>query len=90
MFSFYFKDARCIFILIIGHKSGNMLSILNKLTLQKKLQNFVTKKVFWTKKVKTLQQQNKHKNPCRCRELNLGPLAPKADALHVLLHQRVN
>ena len=38
--------------LLIGHKSCNMLSTckLNKLTLQKKLQNCVTNNVFWDKK----------------------------------------
>ena len=35
-----------------------MLSIVNKLTLQKELQNSVTKNEFWTK-VKIQQQQNK-------------------------------
>ena len=40
----------------IGYKSGNMLSILNKLTLQKDLQTFVTNNVFFDKKVKTSQQ----------------------------------
>jgi len=44
-----------LYTLIIGHKSCNMLSILNKLILQKKLQNFVTTNVFGTKKVKTQQ-----------------------------------
>jgi len=39
-----------------------MLSILNKLTLQKKLQSFVTNEVFLDKKVKTQQQQNKKSN----------------------------
>jgi len=45
--------------LIIGHKSGYMLGILNKLILQKKLQNVVTNNLFLAKKVKTQQQQNK-------------------------------
>jgi len=37
--------------------------------------------VFLDKKVKTQQQQKiKHKNPCQSRELNPGPLAPKAGA----------
>jgi len=44
------------------------------------------------KKVKTQQQQQykkmKHKNRCRSRGLNPGPLASKADALP--LHHRVN
>ena len=40
-----------------------MLSILlNKLTLQKELQNFVTNYVLLGKKVKTQQQQNKKPN----------------------------
>jgi len=43
--------------LLIGHKSGHMLGILNKLILQKKLQNVVTNNL--AKKVKTQQQQNK-------------------------------
>jgi len=38
-----------LYTLIIGHRSCNMLSILNKLILQKELQNFVTKNVFWDK-----------------------------------------
>ena len=38
--------------LIIGHKSCNMLGILNKLTLHKKLQNCVTNNVFLDKKSK--------------------------------------
>ena len=43
----------------IGHKSGNMLGILNKLTLQKELQYFVTKHVIFDRKLK---QQNKKSN----------------------------
>ena len=39
-----------LYTLIIGHNSVNMLSILNKLTLKKELQNFVTNKVFLDKK----------------------------------------
>jgi len=48
-----------LYTIIIGYKSCNMLSILNKLTLQKKLQTFITNNVFLTKKVKTQQKQNK-------------------------------
>ena len=44
-----------LYTLIIGDKFCNMLSILNKLTLQKKLQNPVTNNVFW-QKVKTQPQ----------------------------------
>jgi len=55
------------------------------------LQNFLATNVFLVKKVKTQQQQIKkvkHKNRCRSRGLNPGPLAHKADALP--LHHRVN
>jgi len=67
-----------------------MLSILNKLILQKNLQNIVTNNVFMDKQ-QTQQQQNKKikpKNHCRSLELNPGLLAPKADALP--LQHRVN
>jgi len=37
-----------LYTYVIGHKSCNMLSILNKLTLQKTLQNFVTNIVLKT------------------------------------------
>ena len=36
--------------LMLGHKSCNMLSILNKLTMQKELQNCVTNNVLLDKK----------------------------------------
>ena len=50
-------DKVCIFI---GHKSCNILSILNKLKLQKELQTFVTNTVFFfSKKEKTQQKPNK-------------------------------
>jgi len=39
-------------------------------------------------KVETQHQQKKHKNSCRSRKSNPGPLAPKSDALP--LHHRVN
>ena len=48
-------------ILLIGHKSRNTLSLLNKLTLQKKLQNCVTNNVFLDVTVK-LNNNNKTKN----------------------------
>jgi len=47
--------------LIIIHKSCKMLSILNKLNLQKNLQTTVTNNVFM-KKVKTQQQQQNKKS----------------------------
>jgi len=68
-----------------------MLRILNKLTLYKELQTFVTNNVFLDKKSKnttTTKQKIKQKNPCRSRGLNPGALAPKANALP--LHHRVN
>ena len=79
----------CLYTLIIGHKYCNMFSILNKLTLQKELQNFVTNNVLFDKTLKntkTAKQKIKHKNACRSRELNPGPLAPKAGAIP--LHHR--
>ena len=39
-----------LYTLIFSHKSYKMLSILNKLTLQKNLQNIVTNNVFMDKK----------------------------------------
>ena len=51
-----------LYTLIIGHKSYKMISILNNLTLKKDLQTFVTNNVFFEKKVKTQQQQNKKSN----------------------------
>jgi len=41
-----------------------------------------------SKNTTTTIQNIKHKNPCQSRELNPGPLAPKAGALP--LHHRVN
>jgi len=53
------KVARSVSFYPYNHKSYNVFRILNKLTLQKKLQNFVTNNVFLDIKVKTEQQQNK-------------------------------
>ena len=80
-----------LYILLISHKSSNMLRILNKFTLNKEMQTSVTNNVFLDKKSKntiTTKQKIKHKNPWRSRGLNPGTLAPKADA--VPLHHRVN
>jgi len=49
-----------LYTLIIAHKSCNVLSILNKLTLQNELQNCVM--YFSGQKVKTQQQHNKKSN----------------------------
>ena len=79
------------YTLLIGHKSCNVLSILNKLALNKKLQYFETNNVFLEKKVnntKTTKQKFKFKNPCRSRVLNPGAIASTADALP--LQHRVN
>ena len=73
-----------LYTLIIGHTFCNMLSMLNKLTLNREWQTLVTDNAFLNKKVKTQPQQNKkikHKNPCRVRELNPEPLSPKADTV---------
>jgi len=46
-----FKDDRSVsYTLIISHKFCKMLSIINKLTLQNDLQNFMTNSVFMDKK----------------------------------------
>jgi len=76
-----------LYTLIIGHKSCNILSILNKLKLKKELQTVVTNNLIFENKVET-KQKIKHKNACRSWGLNPGPIAPKADALS--LHHRVN
>jgi len=63
MYNLYLKMLGLyLYILIIVHKSCNMLSILNKLTLQKKKSIFWTNNVFLDKKVKTQQQQNQKSN----------------------------
>jgi len=73
----------CLYLdtLIIGHKFCSMLSILNEITSQQELQNFMTYNGFWTKKV--LQQQciKANKIPCHSRKSNPGPLAPQSDRL---------
>jgi len=51
-----------LYTLIIGHKFCKMLSILKKLTLQKKFQSCVINNVFLDKKVKPQQKQNKKSN----------------------------
>ena len=75
---------------IFGHKSWNMLGILNTLTLKKELQKRCDKNVFLYKKWKitTTKQKVHPKNPWGSRKLNPGPLATKVDALP--LHHRVN
>ena len=53
--------------------------------------NFVTIKMFWTKKnnnTTTKQKQIKHKTPCRGRGLSQGTVAPKADAIAIALRRR--
>jgi len=56
-----------LYTLIVSHKFCKMLSILNKLTLQKALQNCVTNSVFMdkSKNTTTTKQKIKHKNPSR-------------------------
>jgi len=69
-----------LYSLKFGHKSCNILSLLNKLTLQKKIAKFCDKNVFFGQKVKSQQQNKKikHKNPCRSRDL----LHPKRMRYH--------
>jgi len=47
-------------------------------------------KYFGDKKTTTTKQNIKHKIPCRSRELNAGPLAPKADTLPLQSQLRVS
>jgi len=65
--------------IIIGHKSCNMLSILNKLTLQKELQNFVTNNVFLDKKLK-------HNN--KTKKSNIKTLTGAGNWTRDLLHPK--
>jgi len=61
------------------------------INITKGIAKMCDKKYVFGQKEKNQQQQNKkikHKNPCRKRESNPGPLAPRADALP--LHRRVN
>jgi len=57
---------------VIGQKSCNMLSILNKITLHKELPNCLTNNIFGQKKPKT-QQQNKKSNIKRSPEPEIEP-----------------
>ena len=50
-----------LYTLIIGFKYCNILSILNKLTLQKELHNVVTM-CFWTKSKDTTTKKSNNKN----------------------------
>jgi len=68
-----------LYTLLISHKSCKMLSILNKLLLQRDLQNFVTNKVLMDK-VKTQQQQN--------RKSNIKTLAGAGNWTRDLLHPK--
>jgi len=72
-----------IYTLKIDHKSCNMLSILNKVTLQKELQSSVTNSVLWatSKNTTTTKQKIKHKTACWSRALNPG-LHPKRIRYH--------
>jgi len=60
-----------------------MLSKVNKITLQKKLQNFMTHRLLdLVPKSKTQQQQNKkskYENPYQSQESNPGLLALQSD-----------
>jgi len=60
------------YILIIGRKYCNMLNILNKLTLQKELQNCVINKCVFRQKVKA-QQQNKTQTQKLLQEPGIEP-----------------
>ena len=51
-----------LYTLTFSHKTSNMLRILNKLTLYKELQTFVTNNVFLDKKSKNITTTTKQKN----------------------------
>jgi len=51
-----------LYTLIIGHKSCNMLGILNKLIMLKELQTIVINNVFLDKKSKNTTTTTKQKN----------------------------
>ena len=55
--------------LTIGHKSCNMLSTLNKLTMQKELQSFVTNNVFWTQSTTTTTTTTKNNKESNIKTL---------------------
>ena len=78
-----FKDARSVSVYPYEW-SQILLSILNKLTFRKTVQNVVTNNVFLDKKsikkTTTTQPKNKHKNPCWSQKLIPGPLALIVDA----------
>jgi len=77
-----------LYTLVIGHKSCNRLSILNKLTLQKELQNVWQIMCFGAKsKNSTTIQKIKPNIPCRSRELNRDLLHPKRMRYHCTLSQ---
>ena len=62
-----------LYTLVMGHKSCNMLSILNKLTLIKELQNFVTNDAFWTKSKTTKQNKSNIKTLAGARNWTAPP-----------------
>ena len=49
----------CLDTIITGYKFGSMLSKLNVLTAQKKLQNVMTNNVIWTQKLKYNKNKTK-------------------------------
>ena len=58
-----------------------MHSILNEMTLQIEMQNYMTSNVFSTYKVKTQQKQSKHKHIVQNHESNPGTLASQSGVL---------
>jgi len=75
-----------LYTLKICHESCNMLCILNNLLLQKKLPMLWQIICFWTKKIKTYQQQNKKfkpkKNLAGARNWTENLLHPKRMRYH--------
>jgi len=69
-----------LYTLIIGHKSCNRLSILNKLTFQEKLQNVRTNNVF--------RQKSKNTTTSTKQKIKPKTLAETGNRTRVLSHKR--
>jgi len=80
----YFPDKRINY----AHKFCNMFSLLTELTMQKEYKILWQIMCFGQKGKDTTKHKIKHNKPCQSRDLNPGPLAPKADAWP--LHHQVN
>ena len=80
-----FKDATCRLVSLYHNNRLQILQYVKyskKNNIAKEIAKYCDKLCVFGQKVKPKQKNNiKHKNPSRSRELNSGPLVPKADAL---------